>query len=52
MEYGCDIAASRASHPRFAEAQQEFRMIEQMSAHALTDLPAHRSLVEQMIRRG
>jgi len=52
MEYGCDITASRASHPRFAEAQQEFRMIEQMSAHALTDLPTHRSLVEQMCKRA
>lgn len=51
MEYDCDLSASRAAYPQFAEAQQEFRMIQQLSEHALRDLPDHRALLEQLTAR-
>jgi len=52
MQYPCDLAANRASYVRWAEAQQEFGMIQQISQHALTDLPDHRTLVELMCARA
>lgn len=51
MEYGCELGASHAAYPRFADAQREFRTIAQLAQHALKDLPTHRALVEQMCRR-
>jgi tryptophan halogenase len=42
---------SRTLH-RYAEAQQEFQMIEQLSHRAMADLPSHRSLVEHYLRQG
>lgn len=46
MEYPTNLDAYKASLHRAEEARNEFRMIERMSHHALTDLPTHRALVE------
>lgn len=51
MDFKTDLKASHASYPRFDEARQEFRMIQQMSQHALGDLPLHRALVEHFCAR-
>src|SRR6185369_894837 len=51
MEYATDLSAFRAAYPRFDEAQQEFRMIQQVSQRALADLPPHRELVEHFCAR-
>ena len=51
MEYATDLNASRAAYPRFEEACQEFKMIRQVSQHALADLPPHRTLVEHFCAR-
>jgi tryptophan halogenase len=42
---------SRTLH-RYAEAQKEFQMIDQLSHRAMADLPSHRSLVEHYLRQG
>lgn len=52
MEYGCDITASRTAYPRMADAQREFTVIARLAEHALTDLPPHRQLVEQLCARA
>jgi len=52
MEFATALGTSRAAHPRFEEAQREFRTIAQLSEHALNDLPLHRSLVEQICQRA
>ena len=52
MEYGCDLSGSRAAYPRFDDARQEFKTIKQVAQRALTDLPAHRALVEHFCARG
>jgi tryptophan halogenase len=52
MEYATDLSASRAAYPRMADARQEFRTIQQIAQHALTDLPTHRMLVEQLCARA
>ncbi len=51
MEFKTDLAAAHAAYPRIAEARQEFQMIQQVSQHALADLPLHRSLVEHYCAR-
>jgi tryptophan 7-halogenase len=51
MEFKSDLAASRAAYPRLEEARREFRMIQQVSQHALADLPPHRALVENFCAR-
>jgi len=51
MEFKTDLGAARAAFPRFDEAHQEFRMIREMSQHALADLPPHRALVEHFCAR-
>ena len=50
MEFRTDLESMRASYPRMDEAQREFAAIQQVSAHAMKDLPKHRELVEQMCR--
>jgi len=52
MEFATDLTASRAAYPRFDDARQEFKMIQQVSQHALADLPPHRALVEHFCARG
>ena len=52
MEFRTDLGAARQACTRIEEAQQEFRMIRQMSERALNDLPLHRELVEETLRRG
>jgi tryptophan halogenase len=51
MEFPTDLTPNRASFQRFAEARQEFQMIEKMSQRALADLPPHRTLVEHLCAR-
>lgn len=48
MEFKTDLASMRSSYPRMDEARREFEAIQQVSQHAVRDLPAHRTLVEQM----
>jgi tryptophan halogenase len=48
MEFRTDLEALRGSYRRMEEAQREFAAIQQISAHAMKDLPKHRELVEQM----
>ena len=52
MEFKTDINARRAAYPRTVDASEEFRMIRQMSQHALADLPPHRALVEHYCARA
>jgi len=52
MEYATDLALGRAAYPRVDDARREFAMIQQVSQHALADLPTHRALVEQLCGRG
>ena len=51
MEYATDLSALRAAYPRYDDARQEFRMIQQVSQRAPADLPPHRALVEAMCAR-
>jgi len=51
MEFATDLSASRASHPQFERAREEFLALGAVSERALADLPPHRALVEQMCRR-
>jgi tryptophan 7-halogenase len=48
MEFRTNMEAMRSSYPRMEEAQREFAAIQQVSARAVSDLPKHRALVEQM----
>jgi tryptophan halogenase len=50
MEFHTELEPMRSSYPRMEEAQREFAQLQQVSAHALRDLPKHRELVEQMCR--
>ena len=52
MEYATDLSAFHAAYPRFEDARQEFRMIQQVSQRALADLPPHRALVEHYCARA
>lgn len=47
MEFKTDLTARRSAYPHMDEARREFAMIQQVAAHALSDLPDHRALVEQ-----
>ena len=51
MEFKTDLRAAEKAYTRFEDAQREFRMIRQMSERALSDLPLHRDLVEEALRR-
>jgi tryptophan halogenase len=48
MEFKTNIEPMRHVYPRMDEARQEFAMIQRAASQALTDLPDHRALVEQM----
>lgn len=50
MEFTTDIERMRDAYPRMQEAQREFAMIQQAAGHALSDLPDHRSLIDEMCR--
>lgn len=51
MEYPTAQYGNRLTLNRYAEAQKEFQMIEQMSYRAMGDLPAHRALVEHYLQQ-
>ncbi len=51
MEFQTAINANPVSYPRFEEARKEFAMIAQVSQRAVTDLPSHRALVEDLCKR-
>jgi tryptophan halogenase len=52
MEFKTDLEPMRAMYPRIEAARREFEMIRTVAAHALTDLPDHRDLVEQVCAHG
>ena len=52
MEYPTAQYGNRLTLNRYAEAQKEFQMIEQMSYRAMGDLPAHRALIEHYLQQG
>jgi tryptophan halogenase len=52
MEFKTDLGGAKQGYTRIAEAQQEFRMIRQMSERALHDLPLHRDLIGDALNRG
>jgi len=52
MEFKTDLAPMRAMYPRGDEARREFEMIRAVGAHALTDLPDHRALVDEICAHG
>ena len=49
MHYPTDLGDSHRHHGRAAEAGKEFGLIQQLARHALTDLPSHRSLIDDLI---
>ena len=51
MEFKTDLGAAKQAYTRIEDAQQEFRMIRQMSERALRDLPLHRELIEDLPNR-
>jgi len=51
MEFKTDMRAAQAGHTRFDEARREFQTLRQVAAHALSDLPPHRALVEALCGR-
>ena len=51
MEFKTDLGAAKQAYVRIEDAQQEFRMIREMSERALRDLPLHRELVEDVLKR-
>ena len=52
MEFPTQLHATQRALPHFEAARKEFQMIEQVSQHALKDLPTHRALVEHFVRRA
>ena len=52
MEFPTKLQTTQRALPWLAEARKEFQMIEQVSQHALRDLPTHRALVEHYLRRA
>jgi len=50
MEFRTDLEPMRSAYPQVEEAKREFAMIRQVAAHAASDLPDHRALVEQLCR--
>ncbi len=51
MEFKTELGAGSAALTRGEEARREFATIEQLGAHALRDLPPHRTLIEQLLAR-
>jgi len=49
MEYRTDLSASHALYPRAEEAAREFQTLRKLAAHALTDLPTHRALINHFL---
>ncbi len=52
MEFKTELGAARAGLRRGMEARQEFHAIAALGAHAQRDLPPHRALIEQMMRKA
>ena len=52
MEFATDLHASATDLARHEDARREFGTIAQLSERALTDLPAHRALVEHLCARA
>lgn len=51
MEFATDISGNHTPLPHAEQARKEFQQIQMLSKHALTDLPTHRSLVENFCAR-
>jgi tryptophan halogenase len=52
MEFETKLRAGAVDPARVFDARREFGMIAQMSDRALADLPQHRAMVEQMVRKA
>jgi tryptophan halogenase len=52
MEFETRLRAGAIDPARCADARREFAMIAQMAGRALADLPPHRAMVEQMVRKA
>jgi len=50
MEFHTDLSANHTHLSRADEAAKEFRLIQKLAPHALTDLPKHRALVQYFVR--
>lgn len=50
MEFRTDLSAMRGIYEQGESARREFAAIQRVAALALDDLPAHRTLVEAMVR--
>lgn len=50
MEFRTDLRPQRAMYPQSLLAEREFAGLRQASAHALSDLPMHRKLLESYLR--
>jgi tryptophan halogenase len=52
MEFETKLRTGAVDPTRAFDARREFGMIAQMSGRALADLPLHRAMVEQMVRKA
>jgi tryptophan halogenase len=52
MEFETRLRPGAVDPARCEEARREFGMIAQMAGRALADLPPHRSIVEQLVRKA
>lgn len=52
MEFKTDIASMRNAYPRIDAARREFEMIRALAPHAISDLPDHRTLIEEICAHG
>lgn len=52
MEYATTLAPNPRAWPRAADARHEFAMLKQLTPRAMTDLPAHRTLVDLLRTKG
>jgi tryptophan halogenase len=52
MEFETRLRTGAVDPARCEDARREFAMIAQMAGRALADLPPHRAMVEQMVRKA
>ena len=52
MGFRTDLEAARAAYPMTEAAEQVFAQIKSLGEKAVTDLPSHRNLIEQVYRSG
>jgi tryptophan halogenase len=52
MGFETDLSANRASYPQAARAREEFAHVARASSRAVTALPPHRELLQQVYRHG